>query len=272
MEQFRADLHCHTTCSDGSMTPAALIELALSTPLQGLCITDHDTIEAYKEAIPLAKAKGLLLGTGIEFSSQHQGKSVHILGYDISLDSQDLKDLCMWHKTRRLERNRKILEKLAKAKKPIEESDLKGTGVIGRPHIAQAMVEKGYVQSIREAFNVYIGDDKCCYDPGPAMGPLETIDVIHKAGGKAFLAHPHLITGGAWLKEVLKFPFDGIECHYSKCFPSEEKRWIKMAEKKKLLISGGSDFHGSVKPHIPLGCSWVDEKTFRSIFEKNLIE
>lgn len=263
---FRADLHSHSTCSDGSATPQELVRLAKQNGLSGLSITDHDTISAYETAIPEAKALGILLGTGVEFSSMHDGKNVHILGYDYSLSSSAIREFCIKHQMRRRERNRKILDKLARLNMFIKEEELGESRTVGRPHIAQAMVKKGYVSTFKEAFNLYLADDKRCYDPGVSFSVEETLEVIHQAEGKAFLAHPHLMDDGRKIKELLKLKFDGIECHYSKCHPSKEKRWLKVAKERGLLISGGSDFHGEVKPQIPLGCSWVDEETFYRIF------
>ena len=121
---------------------------------------------------------------------------------------------------------------------------------IGRPHIAQIMVQKGYVKSAKEAFNLFIGEGKCCYDPGIAFSVEETLDVIHRSGGKAFVAHPHLLANGAKMRVLLKEPFDGLECYYAHSYPALEKRWIKMAKEKNWLISGGSDFHGAIRPQI----------------------
>src|SRR5579872_804712 len=193
---FRADLHCHTTCSDGSYSPVALVELACTSGLAGLAITDHDTADAYPEAVPAAKERGILLGTGIEFSSIYLDKSVHILGYDYVLGHPAIAQFCSNHQKRRVERNRIILDKLRRLRMPIDEQELSKQGTIGRPHIAQLMVNKGYVGSVKEAFNLFIGDGKCCYDQGMGFSATETIEVIHAAGGKAFLAHPHLLDEG----------------------------------------------------------------------------
>lgn len=266
---FRADLHCHTTCSDGTLSPVELVNLAHESGLSGLSITDHDTLDAYETAIPAAKEKGIILGTGIEFSCLFLQKSVHILGYDYSLKSEEIRKFCLSHQKRRIERNRAILEKLRRLRMPIEESELGGKGTIGRPHIAQIMVQKGFVGSIKEAFNIYIGDGKCCYDAGTGFSAEETIDLIHKAQGKAFLAHPHLLDHGRWVQKLLQLPFDGVECHYSRLPAEKEKRWLRLAKEKGWLISGGSDFHGDVKPQIPLGCSWVDQETFNKIFSES---
>lgn len=249
------------------MTPVELIHHAKSIGLSGLSITDHDSINAYETAIPAAKAAGIVLGTGVEFSSVEKGKSIHVLGYDIDLQNPELSGLCQKHIQRRHERNQRILEKLAKRGMKIEIEELQGH-TMGRPHIAQALVDRGFATSIQNAFHQWIGDDKPCYDPGIPISTDETLEVIHAAGGKAFIAHPHLMPGYNFTNLLLK-PFDGIECYYSKCLPDQEKKWVKLARSKGLLMSGGSDFHGIIKPGIPLGCSWVDQETFDGIFEKH---
>lgn len=267
---FRADLHCHTTFSDGTMTPEELLCHAKEIGLSGISITDHDTIDAYITAPGIAKELGLLLGSGVEFSSIFQGISIHILGYDFDLSSPAISGLCERHKTRRNERNKAMLEKLSRLSMFIDEEELLSMGdrSIGRPHIALLMIKKGYVSSIKEAFNTYIGDGKPCFVPGVGISSEETIAAIHKGGGKAFLAHPHLLGHANKIKQLLKLPFDGIECHYGRFPPEQEKRWIRVAEEKSLLISGGSDFHGSVKEFIQLGCSWVGEESFHKIFQR----
>ena len=141
---------------------------------------------------------------------------------------------------------------------------------LGRPHIAAVMVSKGYVRSIQEAFQLYLGDNKSCFVPGEPFPVAEAIAVIHEAGGKAFIAHPHLYQNAYLIKEVLMLPFDGIECYYGRSHLDKVKRWKKMATHKGLLMSGGSDFHGNAKPHISLGASWVDQTIFESIFQNNL--
>ncbi|MES2121498.1 MAG: PHP domain-containing protein [Chlamydiota bacterium] len=270
---FRADLHCHTSKSDGSLTPSKLLTLAKEIGLSGICITDHDTIDAYAEAIPVAKELGLILGAGVEFSCSLNGLSIHVLGYDFDLNSPAVISLCSKHHTRRIERLRRILERLNRLSFTILEEELQqfSTQSIGRPHIAQLMVTKGYVKSIREAFLRYLGDGMPCYEPGETVTVADTLDIIHQANGKAFIAHPHLIKQTIPIKELLKLPFDGIECYYAKFSQGQERKWVKIAKERGLLISGGSDFHGDAKDFIPLGCSWVDEETFHKIFQKPLI-
>lgn len=267
---FRADLHCHSTFSDGTFTPEQLLRHAKEVGLSALSITDHDTIEAYTVAPPIAKELGLLLGSGVEFSTMFRGMSIHVLGYDFDLESPEIHALCARHQKRRHDRNKRILERLSRLSMPIYEEELLAMGErsLGRPHIAQLMIKKGYVSTIREAFNLYIGDGKPCFDPGEGISTEETLAIIRKGGGKSFLAHPHLLEHANKIKELLKLPFDGIECHYARFTPDKEKRWIKIAQEKGWLISGGSDFHGSVKEYISLGCSWVNEETFNKIFQR----
>lgn len=266
---FRADLHCHTIFSDGTMTPQQLLDLAKDVGLSGISITDHDTIEAYSQAPAVAKKLGILLGSGVEFSCIFQKMSVHILAYDFDLNSPAIINLCAQHQLRRTCRNKTILEHLSRLGMSISEEELFSIGekTLGRPHIAKLMVEKGYVDSIKEAFNRYIGDGKPCYEPGEGISVQQTLDVIHQGKGKAFIAHPHLLDHSRKIKELLKYPFDGIECHYAKFPLEQERRWIQIAKERGWLVSGGSDFHGSVKEYIQLGCSWVDEETFHKIFQ-----
>jgi predicted metal-dependent phosphoesterase TrpH len=279
MTEYRADLHCHTTCSDGTVAPEEIIKMAADSGLSGLSITDHDTIEAYTTAVPFAKQLGVELISGVEFSSMQEDNSVHILAYSFPLDSLIIKDFCVRHHQRRTHRNREILKKLSAHGMPITEEDVTDTisdhlhehSTIGRPHIALAMLKKGYIHSIQEGFNKYLGEGKLCYAPGESFSVQETINIIHQAKGLAVIAHPHLIDHAATLKQLLEMNFDGIECYYA-CFSKEkQKRWLKIAEHRQWLITGGSDYHGAIKPNIPLGASWVNEELFR-ILQKHFQE
>jgi len=274
MEGFRADLHSHSTCSDGQLTPQELLQRASEVGLQGLSITDHDTVEAYTpELFSFAKTLGVQLCTGVELSCQIHKASVHILGYAMDPHCPQLVALCTRHKQRRLERNKRILSKLTAHGMPISQEELLGdihAQVIGRPHIAHLMIKKGYVASVAEAFHRYLGDGKCCFDAGEAFSVDEAIDIIHQAEGKAFIAHPHLIQRKKILRELLKKPFDGLECYYGAFELHQNRKWLELAQQQGWLISGGSDFHGDSKPYIYLGSSWVNEEAFLRIMGKSL--
>jgi hypothetical protein len=271
-DTFRADLHCHTTCSDGTKTPEDVIKLAASIGLKGLSITDHDTVDAYLTAFDAARDFGVDLISGVEFSCMHKGVSVHMLAYAFPVQQPLIQDLCLRHRDRRLNRNRSILELLDKAGMPISEKDVLDShpnknadferSIIGRPHIALAMLEKNYVSSLSEAFNKFLGEKCPCYVPGTSFSVEETLDLVHRANGLAVIAHPHLVTHTGVLKDLLDMPFDGVECFYARFQSSAHKRWLKIAAHRKWLVTGGSDFHGDIKPNNPLGASWVDEERF----------
>lgn len=269
--EFRADLHCHTICSDGSDDPRDLLRFAKQAGLQGLSITDHDTVDAYTpELFADAESLGIRLLPGIEISSEQDDTSVHVLGYGLNLSDPDFKEFLIQMQKRRNERNRAILHKLAVRKMAISEEELKAFAThrsIGRPHIAQLMVKKGYVQTLRDAFELYLKEGALCYAPGIKYQPREVIDQIHKAKGKAILAHPHFIKKGSFLRKLLDLPFDGLECYYAKLAKALELPWLKMAKERGLIATGGSDYHGYLKPHIPLGCSWVSQHTFELLFD-----
>ncbi len=267
--EFRADLHCHTICSDGTKAPSEVLHLAKIVNLQGLSITDHDTISAYTpELFELANELQLRLLPGVEISSELDEMTVHILGYGFDLNDTGLQNFLSLMQKRREERNRAILQKLALQKMPISEEELKAFAThrtIGRPHIAQIMVNKGYVPSLRSAFENYLKEGALCYASGMKYSPIEVIEEIHKSKGKAILAHPHFYKRGVFLRKLLDFPFDGYECYYSMLDKTLERPWLELAKERGLIATGGSDYHGSFKPHIALGCSWVNLHTFEQL-------
>lgn len=272
IEDFRADLHCHSFFSDGTLSPQQLINEALNRGLSALSITDHDSIEAYPEVLNKAEEKGLSMITGVEFSAMMDGCSVHILGYSFSHQHPSIKNLCTKHSLRRTSRNQQILEQLAKLQMPISDAELKevakNSSTIGRPHIALAMVQKGYAESIQEAFRKFIGDGKKAFVAGNPISVEETLETIHEAKGLAVIAHPHLLKNWELFNKLLKLPFDGIECFYSQFPLAEQQKWEEIAKKNGLLISGGSDFHGATKPQTPLGCSYINERLFQPLLDR----
>ena len=133
------------------------------------------------------------------------------------------------------------------------------------------MVKKGYVRSIQEAFRLYIGDQRCCFVAGEPFSVEEALSIIHAAGGKAFLAHPHLYSDRSIAEEILSLGFDGLECYYGRSLHYKGKQWLKVAEEKGLLVSGGSDFHFPSNEKAPLGSSYVSKELFSMIFTDNLL-
>lgn len=266
MTVYKADLHCHSSYSDGTDTPTELVKLAKQIGLFGLSITDHDTLDAYPEAEVAAAAEGIALLPGIEFSAHHRGEAVHILGYAFSLSSLSIQTLCARHKSRRAHRNHLIIKKLKKLGIALDEEKLaQEKGSVGRPHLARLMVEQGIVASIQEAFIRYLGEGKPAYDPGEPFSVIETLEAIHASQGKAIIAHPHLCARSDLLYELFDLPFDGIEGYYGH-FPRERALpWVTEAKKRGWIVTGGSDYHGGTKPHSFLGSSWVDLETWQKL-------
>lgn len=275
---FKADLHCHTTCSDSTVSPEEIIVLAQNSGLSGISITDHDSIDAYESATPLANKLGIELITGVEFSAKQKECSVHILAYCFAIDNPTIVEFCQRHKERRVKRMELFLKRLTEQGMPITEDELLnanhlikgGKQNICRPHIAVAMIQKGYVKTLKEAFKNYLSEGKSCYVSSEYPTVQETIDTIHKGGGIAILAHPHLINRTRILREVLKMNFDGLEAYYGRFAKPLADKWIAIAKEKNWLVTGCSDFHGSIKPDFQLGCSWVDETLFRKLQSFNI--
>lgn len=259
------------------MTPHELVSLAREKNLLGLSITDHDTVAAYEEFIPFANKVDLKWISGVEFSADLNGVSVHTLAYSFSLNHKSITNLCNRHSERRAKRNKTIFDLLAKKGMPIAEQEFiesirLSSGQlpksIGRPHIGLAMIKKGYVKTLREAFQLYIGNGKSCYRSVDPISVEETLDAIHTAGGFAVIAHPHLIRHSKTEKALLTMNFDGIEVFYGTLHYHREEPWLKAAKKRDWLITGGSDFHGTNKPQ-NLGCSYIGKDHFTPLYDRH---
>lgn len=263
----RFDLHTHSNCSDGLDEPFALLDLAKAAGLSGLSITDHDTIQAYTpQLFERAGELGLELLMGTEVSSEMERTTVHILAYAFNPSLKDFLDEVV---RRRVIRNRKIIEHLRKKGIEIPENELSAfpAQIVGRPHIARILIRKGIVSTMQEAFDRFLKDEAIRYSSGGKFSPSEVIEAIHQASGKAVLAHPHFLKPQKVLRELLALPFDGLECYYGRCFPEQERPWVEMAQRRHLIATGGSDYHGAIRPDQGIGCSWVNEETFLKLKE-----
>lgn len=269
--QIFADMHMHSTCSDGTDSPLALLEIAEKNGLKGISITDHDTLEAYSL---LGNYQGPVeILPGVEFSCIHQGHPVHILAYGVKPKCPYLEPLCQRHQARRENRLRLMLEKLASLgidlswEEVIEKASEKKTS-IGRPHIAQCLVQKGVVNSIKEAFHRYLGQGKQAFVQGEIIGVQETLDLIKQAKALATIAHPYLVQKKRVLDDLFSMDFDAIEVHYAHIPELKKKRFIALAKEKKWLVTGGSDYHGMVKEDLSMGASGVTQEAFGKIKER----
>ena len=272
------DLHCHSTCSDGVYTPYELIDKAIELGLSGIAITDHDNIDAYtKEFIGYAKDRSINLINGIEFSSIYEGvggnkQPIHILGYNFDLNDRGILDLCILHKQRRRERFKKIITKLENGGVDISGIDAayEDKDVIGRPHIAEFLVKKGFCKDIKEAFNKFIGDRAPYFVSSLVPSIEKTIDIIRQAKGKAIIAHPILIKGKRTLRRILdRYDFDGMECYYGNFQRDRIDYLLKICDEKELLVTGGSDYHGLKGSYVNLGSSFVTKERVKELLSRS---
>lgn len=254
---MRIDLHMHSTFSDGFHTPTALVDMAIKKKLAAISLTDHDCLDGLEELTAAGQAGGIEVITGVELSSEFHGRDLHILGYGVDAGDGDFQDMLHKFRETRFKRGIKIIEKLNALGLSIEPAEVlakSGKGALGRPHIAAALVEKGLVSNVAEAFDRYIAEDGPAYVPKYKMSPGRAIQHIHASGGLAFAAHP-----GVFLKNIdemsglLDEGFDGVEVYHPSHDSATAKTLAALAEDRGLLVSGGSDFHGFNGRHMPLG-------------------
>ncbi|HKW15544.1 MAG TPA: PHP domain-containing protein [Candidatus Krumholzibacteria bacterium] len=244
----RIDMHMHSTYSDGVRTPAELIAMARSKGLAGLALTDHDSIEGFRELSAAAAGAGVEVMTGVELSCEYNGKDLHVLAYGVDADNVALQSLLRDFRGARERRGERIVEKLAEQGVHIDMERVKakaGNGSLGRPHIAEALIEAGYVPDHAQAFARYIGEGCPAHVDKFKMQPEQAVQSIHAARGLAFVAHPgyYMEDFDAFLR-LLDAGFDGVEVFHPYHIPPVITRLLALARDRGLLISGGSDFHG----------------------------
>lgn len=261
MDHRIVDLHVHSTESDGTLTPEDLVAEAKKVGLAAFALTDHDTCQGVGKAMPLAASAGIELIPGIELSTDYHGKEVHIVGLYIDIENEQLLKKTAEYRKCRSERNALMVEALRKEGLSITMEELVAENpdcVITRANIARFLYEHGQIKSVREAFDRYIGDHCKCYVGRLKVASTDAVRLIKEAGGTAILAHPLLYglsnTNLQKMIDALKpVGLDGLEAIYSTYTTGEEQQMKRLARENGLLISGGSDFHGSNKPDIALG-------------------
>lgn len=256
------DLHTHTNESDGSYSPFELIDAAVALGLDALAISDHDTLAGYDRALPRAREKGLDLVCGIELSTKLNGKTVHLLGYFLHGPPADgFRGWLGEMQATRRDRNVRLAERLQSLGIDIgiEEVERRGRSLAGRPHFARLMVEKGYVSSIQQAFDEYLDESAKGYvdrdEPQLTLG----IERIRAAGGISSIAHP--VRMGyrdpaqlhSLVAEMRDAGLSAIEVYHSDHRPADVERYLEWSRELGLGVTGGSDFHGDVKPGVQLG-------------------
>ena len=258
------DLHCHSTYSDGTLSPKELVQLGKQQGLSALALTDHDTIHGLVPFFEQGVLQGLETITGVELGAlwkHYHQPEIHIVGLGFHINSPILEKELHFMREQRELRNEHMAQKLTSMGLSITLEELKNlshTQVITRAHFAKLLLKKGYISTMAEAFSKYISPGLPAYVPRVLFSPKNCIDLIHKSGGVAILAHPNLYNLSfealtILCRELVDLGIDGIEIQYSSYSSSDKKNIRKLANTFHLLFSGGSDFHGENKPHIQLG-------------------
>lgn len=243
------DLHLHTTHSDGQFSPQQLVAKAAEKGLRAIAVTDHDTVSAVRESEHLARQHGIEFLSGVEISAcTEEGGEIHILGYRVVPESQELLHALERQKEVRLERIRRMLERLHQRGIRIALEEVLelagGCSAIGRPHLARALVRHGAVSSLDEAFEHYLAKNKPAFVPKMGLSYREAVEAILGAGGLPIYAHPGLERKDHLLPELLEIGIRGLEVFHSDHSPEDVRRYTEFVTQYELLASGGSDCHG----------------------------
>lgn len=267
-----ADLHTHTYHSDGTRSPKEVVDVALRHGIDILCISDHDNLAAYFEIKPYADSVGVTLIPGMELSCGHDGIDVHILAYAFNPHDERIEERLRRFRETRHRRGYAIVEKLRAHGiniDPARVDQLAAGGAMGRPHVARALVEAGYVSSVSEAFEKYLGTGKIGYLDKERFRIDEAVELIHNAGGVTSIAHPTLYPNHELLvPQLFDLGIDGVEVQHPDVGRWERERYSHLARFRGKLATGGSDDHGAVKTKETLGTVKVPESAIGPILDR----
>lgn len=279
MEKY-IDLHTHSLKSDGSMTPAEVVREAKKAGLAAIALSDHDTVDGLPEAIAEGEKIGIEVIPAIEFSVQSKTET-HILGYFIDYNNPHLKQIIKEVVDLRIERNHVTTRRLNELGFDITLEEVRAlapNNFVGRAHFARVLMDKGYTQSVKEGFEKYMSVGKYAYCEKQRLTARDAVELIAECGGISFLAHPHLTKLPddelkEFLAELKNYGLCGIEGYYTDYTPEMQAKYHALAEEMGLMISGGTDFHAAMKPHISIGTGTGNMKIPYSVLEnmkKNL--
>jgi hypothetical protein len=267
-----ADLHIHTNFSDGMFSPEEIVRKARDAGLTTISITDHDIVDGIEPALAEGKKLGIKIIPGIEFTTDLPETEIHILGYFIDYKAEWLKELLSKIREDRKNRVYKIVEKLKKLGANINAEDilkLAGKGSVGRPHVARALINAGFVKSMQEAFNKYLSNSGPAYVQHFRLSPVDAIQTIIKAGGIPVFAHPAVSRRDELIPELAAEGLAGIEVYYGKHSDLQVKHYFALAKKNGLLMTGGTDFHGlGTGRDIQLGDIKLNDKFITKLEER----
>lgn len=258
---MKADLHVHTTASDGTDSPEEVVAKAASIGLGYLAITDHDTLDGIKPSIEAGKEYNVQVVPAIELSAEYDGKETHILGYMLDFENQALISKLSFLRESRVNRIHSMIMSLKRINIYLDIKrvfEIAGAGSIGRPHIARAMIEQGLVNTVEEAFELYIGKGKPGYVPRFKISVGQAVKVIRSAGGIAVLAHPGDDVDEGSIFSYIREGVQGIEAYHPSHKPETCKLYVKICRSAGLIATGGSDYHGEHRINNSLGSCTVD--------------
>jgi predicted metal-dependent phosphoesterase TrpH len=255
------DLHLHTTASDGSLRPPQLVALALERGLRTIAVTDHDSTQGVDPALGAAAGSPLEVVPGVELNTDVPAGELHVLGYHLDHHDPALLERLSRMRASRLGRGEGMVQRLRDLGLDVswervqEIAGADGGGAVGRPHVARALVERGYVADVREAFDRYIGNGGPAYVPREKMEPAEAVDIVRRAAGVPVLAHPADVPDlDRVLPGLIEAGLAGLECYYGTYPPEVVSGLVGLARARGLVPTGGSDFHGlDVLPSFDLG-------------------
>ncbi|PTM59311.1 PHP domain-containing protein [Desmospora activa] len=269
------DLHVHTTASDGMQSPEDVVRLAREIGLAGIAITDHDTVEGVKRGQKEGERLGVKVIAGVEISTLADGRDIHVLGYGMEIEDRHFLARLQQQRESRKQRNTQIIQRLHKLGIDIrmeevaaKKRDRSPDANIGRPHIAEVLVEKGVAGSMDEAFSRWVGEDGAAYVAISRITPEEAIQLIQQAGGVPVLAHPGSYKNDGLVDRLAKRGLVGIEVRHPDHNEQMERRYRQLASNHGLIPTAGSDFHGERQGsmyHAPLGTCYVDETIVKKI-------
>jgi predicted metal-dependent phosphoesterase TrpH len=249
------DLHSHTTASDGTFTPRELVQEAARRGVRVLAVTDHDSTEGLAEAIDEASRHApLRIVPGIEINCDVDGGEIHVLGYCLDYEAPWFQEFCRGQRAERRQRVHRMVARLAELGMPIDAEEvfaLVQEGSAGRPHVAQVLVKRGHVKTVREAFDRYLHNGGPASAPRRKLTPEQAIGVIRKAGGVPVIAHPGLANRDGMIPALVEAGLQGIESYYPEHAAWQTTAYLELCQRHGLVATGGSDYHGPTVGHAP---------------------
>jgi 3',5'-nucleoside bisphosphate phosphatase len=242
------DLHLHTTASDGVCSPSELVDMAWRAGIRTMSVTDHDTVASVAEVSGLARNAGIAFVPGIEITAVHEGRDVHILGYFIDPENVPFGEFLLRQREDRVRRLCEMVDRLSEMGKPIDREKVLAKkdagGSLGRPLVARALVKAGHAVDVRQAFDELIGEGKPAFVPRVGPPPAEVVRIIALAGGVASLAHPGILKRDDLIPALVESGLPALEAFHSDHDAETTGRYLALAERLGLAVSGGSDYHG----------------------------